>query len=341
MIEPLRIVLALADDDGRAGLTRLLGDGAYQVHVVEHGRGAWEFVARGEVDILIAGGGAPEEDGLGLFRGVRERSSDRYVYLILLADRSEASDVVAGFSAGADDYITGPIVAQEFLARVKAGERVVRLDRALRGRIQELGGHVESLREQCARLERATATDPLTGMWNRRRFEEEFAVELAWTRRVRQPLTLAMIDLDHFKRINDRHGHVTGDEVLRRVAQVLQAGLRSYDVAARLGGEEFGILFRGTTEGQAAGVCERIRIGLQSKAMGELEVPLTVTASFGLASLGPEGTSDLRSLMERADRALYEAKCQGRNRIVIAGALGSDGGRPYLEAQLRLVLRGE
>lgn len=172
-------------------------------------------------------------------------------------------------------------------------------------------------------LSRQARTDALTGLFNRRYFDVELADAIARARRERTPLSVIMLDLDHFKAVNDRHGHAAGDAVLMRVADVARALCRAGTTVARLGGEEMAIIAPATTERQAQRLAERLRAGI-----ADLEIPvppqahgerrLRVTASFGLAQLRAEDHSGA-ALLHRSDCALYAAKLAGRNRVRVAG----------------------
>lgn len=168
-------------------------------------------------------------------------------------------------------------------------------------------------------LERLASIDSLTGLPNRRSFFERSAIEVERNRRYGVPLALVMVDIDHFKRINDRYGHETGDRALVAVAEVLKSGLRQADFAARLGGEEFCLLLPETPPDAAQDVAERLRLALATAPVAVGEEALTITASFGVANLGLTADS-LEDCLARADAALYHAKAGGRNRVEVAGS---------------------
>jgi two-component system, cell cycle response regulator len=174
------------------------------------------------------------------------------------------------------------------------------------------------------KLAEAALREPLTGLYNRRHFQERFAAEVAVAHRHGRPLSLLMIDVDHFKRVNDKHGHLAGDEVLKTVARALQQGIRIEDILARFGGEEFVVLAREAELEEALSVAERLRQLVEVAqtrwdSNGEsVPVGITVTVSIGVAQLGEEETE--RDLFEAADQAVYRAKKNGRNRVVTAAA---------------------
>lgn len=185
-------------------------------------------------------------------------------------------------------------------------ERAMVLERLVGERTQEL-------QDAHDRLERLSITDVLTGIYNRTKGDEVLEQELSRSRRYRSPLSVILLDLDNFKKINDTLGHGTGDEVLRRVGGVLNQGVRDSDVAARWGGEEFLIVCPECELGAAVELAERLRLLLEGHSFGP---GLVIQASFGVAQARPEDTRE--SLVDRADKALYRAKHHGRNRVEIA-----------------------
>jgi diguanylate cyclase (GGDEF)-like protein len=168
------------------------------------------------------------------------------------------------------------------------------------------------------RLVEAALRDPLTGLYNRRHFDERLGAELSAARRHGTPLTLMIVDVDHFKNINDTHGHLAGDAVLKQVADVLQAAMRKEDIVARFGGEEFVVIARSTDLEGARRFAERIRGQIEQRVCNFEQLELKVTASIGIAELDADGGA--QDLLDAADRALYQAKAGGRNAIVAAGA---------------------
>ena len=169
-------------------------------------------------------------------------------------------------------------------------------------------------------LERLAKTDMLTGLANRRKFEEHCESEIARSRRFNTPLSLMMLDIDHFKRVNDRYGHAAGDLVLKQLGQVCRAVLREIDLSARVGGEEFAVLMPETTLERAAEVAERLRLALAAESVlaPDSQSSISFTVSIGVGQLGA-GDTTLDALLRRVDAALYQAKQGGRNRVVCAG----------------------
>jgi diguanylate cyclase (GGDEF)-like protein len=190
------------------------------------------------------------------------------------------------------------------------GRMIGRRDELLLARNRELA-------ELTDRLRALSTTDGLTGLHNRRSFDERLRMELTRTRRYRAPCALVMLDLDHFKEVNDRHGHQAGDAILRHVADLLTAEIRGGDLVARYGGEELAAILPHTTADDAYAWAERVRARLVSEPTIWSGAPLTVTASFGVAAV-PPGEESPTGFVGEADRALYAAKRRGRNNVVVA-----------------------
>ena len=194
---------------------------------------------------------------------------------------------------------------------------VLALVTALAGAVAALGGG--RLARVFARMERMAARDALTGLANRRRLREAGEEEIRRGRRFGHPIAALMLDLDHFKQVNDRHGHGAGDDVLREVGRRIQSTVREIDISARYGGEEFAVLLPETTVETAREAAERIRRAVMDAPIDTRKGPLSVTLSAGVAAFDA-GDGDLGTLLEAADGALYEAKAAGRNRVAVASA---------------------
>src|ERR1700683_4248369 len=225
--EPLHHVLVAEDDPlYRRALQHLLRGQGYDVEVVTDGREALQRAASANGSLLlILDWMIPGLQGPDVCRSIRARVSERYQYILLLTARNTTADIVAGLGAGADDYLVKPFNSHELLARVRVGERMLKLqDRLIAAQ--------ESLRFQATH-------DPLTGIWNRGALFELLDAEVERASRKPSPLSMFLIDIDNFKRVNDRYGHLVGDSVLTEVAIRLNAVVRPYDVIGRYGGEEF------------------------------------------------------------------------------------------------------
>ncbi len=296
----------IADDNAMSRLTlrSQLRRWGYEVVEAVDGDGAWAILSAPDAPRLaILDWMMPGLDGVEVCRRVRARAQEPYLYVILLTGREGRDDVIAGLDAGADDYVTKPFDAQELRVRVRAGERICALQ-------QELVAAREALRYKASH-------DHLTGAWSRAAVLEALAQERARAERSGASLSVAMVDFDLFKRINDAHGHLAGDAVLREGVARVTAALRASDVVGRYGGEEFLVVMPGCDAEGARAACERARAAVAATPfdLGDRKVPVTV--SVGVA--GWEGARDLGELVDRADAALYRAKRGGRDRVELAG----------------------
>jgi diguanylate cyclase (GGDEF)-like protein len=245
----------------------------------------------------------PGLDGIELCRELRTDEGDSYTYILLLTGKHNKSDVVLGLEAGADDYIIKPFEPQELRVRLNTGKRILCL-------LDQIKAARETLRELAAR-------DPLTGLWNHSAIIDLLISEIDRAERQGAYLGVVLVDLDHFKSINDTHGHLVGDQVLRDVAQTMSSAIRPYDAVGRLGGEEFLIVLPGCDQINAVGHAERLQLALHRIAVNTLSGPVHLTASFGVAIIGPESRVDARTAIQNADSAMYAAKHAGRDRVEI------------------------
>jgi diguanylate cyclase (GGDEF)-like protein len=234
-------------------------------------------------------------------RRIRESLPEPYAYVILLTGQGRKEEIIEGFEAGADDYITKPFEVQELRARLRTGARIV-----------ELQAQLIAAREQ-VRVE--AMYDSLTGVLNRAAFFDILQVAIVRTTRQRTALALMMVDLDHFKDINDRHGHLAGDVVLREAARRLRVSLRASDSIGRYGGEEFVILAPECSTADAAALAERCRASICSAPIVVPGASVTVTISVGV--VGTLGVTESGQLLRAADEALYRAKHGGRDRVEV------------------------
>ncbi len=299
--------ILIADDEAvsRRLLERTLAGLGHEVTAVGDGLAALAALMSPEGPrIAILDWMMPGATGLEVCRLVRNRPAP-YVYILLLTARDRREDVLTGLDAGADDFLTKPFDALELRARLRSGERIVDLQEGLvRAR--------EALREQAIH-------DSLTGLWNRGMILEQLGHELHRAEREERPLAVAMADLDHFKRVNDEHGHAAGDAVLREAAERIRSTVRDCDFAGRYGGEEFLLVLPGCDGATAALVAERVRRRVADAPVQTGERLIPVTVSVGLASSRPRAAR-LRpeALIQAADEALYRAKTDGRNRVAAA-----------------------
>ena len=304
MTEQTTVMIVEDDPVSREVVAHLLRRREYQVVETADGREALELLSP-EVKIVVAEWMMPNLDGLELCRRLKSPDLAGYRYVIMVTSKAEKEDIVEALEAGADDYIIKPVDHDELLARIRAGERIVQLERALADAWEKAQGEAER--------------DSLTGLYNRRHFDERLAGELRRAERERSRVALLMLDLDHFKHINDTYGHAVGDEVLRHVAQIIAHEVRvGTDVPARYGGEEFAVIAPGTNLLGAESLAERIRTRVAGLRVPVGDQLVSVTLSVGVAVFDPRATTrdePVRALVEAADQRLYQAKHAGRNRV--------------------------
>ncbi len=296
----------LADDElvSSRKLASMVKTWGYEIVVVNDGNAAWEVLRSEESPRLaLLDWMMPGLDGPDLCRLLRGRSGP-YVYVLLLTSRDGKDDVVVGLEAGADDYVTKPFSPLELRHRLNAGRRIV-----------ELQEKVEAQNEEIRSMARR---DALTGVLNRGAIFETLGVELTRARRERAPIAVMMADVDHFKRVNDTHGHLAGDQVLRAVAERLGAQLRPYDVLGRYGGEEFLVVLPGCGVSEAEEVAERLREFVAATPIVAEKNAFTITISLGVTSVERVVSDAPEPLIAAADAALYDAKHAGRNRVCTA-----------------------
>ncbi len=309
----------------RSALERL----GYQVTTARSGVEGLQLARTCSPDLVLLDVVMHDIDGFAVCRWLKMNAETRDIPVIMLTVRTALADRVEGLNIGADDYLAKPFADQELEARIFAALRVKAAHTELRDRNQQLETMLHS-------VEALASTDALTGLYNRRRFADVLKREFAVTRRYKNTLSCLLLDLDHFKHVNDRYGHDAGDQVLKEVARRISGSLREVDLAARYGGEEFVVLLPHTSKGDARIVAERLLKNVRKQEFnfgGEL---LTVTTSIGCAGNSDVASSNPEDLVKAADIALYEAKNSGRNRVVMySGGVGlerSVAGLPSLPA---------
>jgi diguanylate cyclase (GGDEF)-like protein len=320
--EPTRILII--DDDERILrlLAHHLGRHGYDVRMVTSSREGLRLVSELRPQILITDWTMPEISGLELCGLLSRTEAGQKMHKIMLTAREDDDQVVVAFDAGADDYVFKPFNPRILLARVRSGERMIRMrekversERVTLEKIAELGILTRKLRA-------AALTDPLTELPNRRFAISRLKQEWEAASRAGRLLSVTMADIDHFKRVNDLYGHDVGDVVLREAAAVLRAQCRQADVLCRLGGEEFLVIHVDSSLDAAVQCAERLRREIEHQVIRTDGYSGTITMSMGVAQRAAEmrGIDDLLKL---ADQALYEAKSTGRNRVVSRGPSAS------------------
>jgi two-component system, cell cycle response regulator len=318
-----RTVLIVDDDPAHVQHVRQgLAPHGYRFREARDGAQALSAIREHRPDLILMDVEMPGLGGVEVCRIVKANSGEGgfgFIPVILMTARQAASKV-EGLELGADDYLVKPFDMLELGARVKSMLRLKGLQDALVEKNRELDRANKELARKREELLALSRTDPLTGLYNRRYFEERLQEEFARARRYRAPLSLVMLDIDHFKRINDTFGHPFGDEVLRAVSQVARARLREVDLLARYGGEELIALLPETSPADALRACERVREAIEALQLDHCSVDgsrqtVRCTASVGLASLPSPSLQNSEDLLRAADECLYAAKGAGRNRV--------------------------
>ncbi len=287
----------------------------YDVAVVTDGMAALRILEGDDTPRLaVLDWMMPGMEGVQICQRIRERKDRPYVYVLLLSARSEKRDLLRGLELGADDYLTKPFDSEELRARLLVGERILNLQDDLIAAREEL---------------RFRAThDLLTGISNRGTVMDALRNELSRQVREQKPFGVILVDIDHFKNVNDTYGHLCGDEVLQAVARRMRECMRPYDTVGRYGGEEFLIIASAADARGTLALAERIRSVLESKPIVTQAGEVRITASLGAAMSTDARGADPQTLLRLADKALYRAKDQGRNRAELAGAEESSSSVP-------------
>jgi two-component system, cell cycle response regulator len=273
----------------------------YSLLFAKSGREALELFAGHLPAIVITDWMMPDFSGLDLCQHLRSDLHPGYTYIILLTSIAEKGNIVKGLAAGADDYLTKPFDPGELLARIGVGRRIIDLHRQIDAK--------NKLLEEMAHC------DSLTGLPNRRAIEEWAARQLRAAARHGFPYWVVLADLDSFKGINDTYGHVGGDSMLKKFADILKTVVRASDICGRLGGDEFVMVITHVEADAIFKTVERFREQLAQQQFELGSERISMTASFGIAGLNGKENIDFITLLRGADKALYAAKRAGRNLI--------------------------
>lgn len=291
----------IVDDDPitRLALCAALEEWGLNPVVAESGSRALEMLEQDNPPhLLILDWSMPGISGPELCQILRARDDGQFFYILMLTGKEGNEAVIEAMEAGADDFLSKPFDHRVLKVRIAAGSRIVRLEQT---------------------LNQLASRDSLTQCWNRRMIDELFDSTLAEARRKETPICVMMVDIDHFKAINDNYGHAIGDTALQHMVAILNQNLREYDQVGRYGGEEFIVVLPTTDRDSAWGIAERVRSAVEYQpTILKDGREISMTVSIGLALFDPQRDPDRRSLMERADQALYKAKRSGRNRIIVA-----------------------
>ncbi len=292
--------IAIVDDDliSRQILKTSLNRFGHEVIEAPDGEEAWEMIQESNPRLIITDWLMPRMDGLELIRNIRSAPKKNYTYIIIISGKEDKNDVVTGLEAGADDYLVKPFDVLELRARVAIGVRILELETDLK-----------IARDQ---MEAMAMHDYLTGLLSRRAIYTHLTSELDRALRENHPISIIMMDLDHFKSLNDQHGHLIGDQALCLASEQVMRNLRSYDWAGRWGGDEFLIVLPNTGPQDALAISDRICTKINSLG---IETPddnkIRISASLGVVTHS-SGEISIDQMIHQTDNALYTAKMDGR-----------------------------
>jgi diguanylate cyclase (GGDEF)-like protein len=326
-----KIVVLEPDAPTRLRLEAELRNAGYEVIALAASEDALDAINQLGSCIVIADYHAPNISGLELCATIRELCELQalgLVYAVLLTSDPDYKLIVNGLESGADEVIAKPYHTEELFARLRVGTRVLRLQEEVTRRQMEIHKANAEMAILNRRLEKLAHTDSLTGLANRRSVLERLHDQWALAERLNHPLSVIMIDVDHFKQINDTCGHKSGDEVLCEIANTIRRTTRRYDICGRFGGEEFIIVCPETPVVHAALVAERLRAEVAQLRIQVSGREITPTVSAGVAPR-LQRTSSAEDLIHAADEQLYSAKRNGRNRVWLCDE--SEPGRHFRE----------
>ena len=299
--------ILVAEDDfvSRSLLVNILEKLGHTVQIAEDGLMAWEIMQNREIRMVVTDWMMPGLDGPSLCKKIRRIDTEAYVYIILLTAKDAKEDIVEGLEAGADDYLSKPFNKTEFIARLNSGLRILDLESSLKAANEKI----------CL----LTITDELTGCFNKRYLDQNLPREIDRASRLGHSISIILADIDHFKQVNDTHGHPVGDQVLRSFSSRLKACVRcDVDWVARYGGEEFLVVLPETDMAGGHSIGERLRMRVEQTSFSSDNGDIPITASFGVAGFDthtPKNGIFAEELLQRADQNLYQAKRNGRNQV--------------------------
>jgi len=303
-----RMSVLIAEDDVISSkiLEKSLLDWGFGVQVVGRGEKAWQALRDGTHRLAILDWMMPGMDGTEICARVRRRKKYRYTYVILLSAKDRKQDIVAGLSSGADDYMTKPVNFLELRARLQTGRRIIDLE--------------DKLLLSQKKLKDLASRDSLTKLWNRAEIDRFLTEEIDRTRRDGRSVGVIMIDIDYFKRINDRLGHANGDRALLHVVSQIKGNVRKFDRVGRYGGDEITVILPNCDVARIRMIAERLRLAVLGHPVRHEKIAVPITISSGCAT--SEGLTEPtpETLIQAADAALLSAKNLGRNCVVVSGA---------------------
>lgn len=323
--EPTCLRILVVDDDGadRTALRAILEKDGYEVIEASNGQEGLGAALASEPHMMVVNRNMPRMDGFELTRSLRDTPLGRGMYILMLTTAGGDDELIVGFESGVDDYLAKPLNQRLLLARLRGGQRIVRLHQEMEHDREELNRFAAELAVSNRRLQEAALTDVLTGFPNRRYAMERIEQEWALSSRNKRPLACMVIDLDQFKQVNDTHGHDVGDTYLQQVAASIRGALRAQDVVCRTGGDEFLVIFPDTNLKAGLVCAERVRRAVEQNPVSIGSQHLKASLSGGVA-VREHAMPNADALIKRADEGVYLAKQQGRNRIATPQSLATD-----------------
>jgi diguanylate cyclase (GGDEF)-like protein len=313
-------VLVVDDEPTSLRLVQsLLQRQGHQVTTASNGQDALRLALENPPQMVVTDWMMPGMNGVELCRRLRSTDAGRDLYILILTGQNEEESIVEAFEAGADDHVAKPVNRKLLLARIRPGIRVIQLQERLQGEVREKDVANARLAIEKRKFKVASMTDALTELPNRRYAMKRLEKEWATSQRSGLPLSAILLDVDHFKRVNDTYGHDVGDQVLIATARAVHRVLRTSDTCTRMGGEEFLVICPGTPLEGALQLAERIRAAVASN---QVPVPAFVeghvTISLGVACTSSEGCASIDALLKSADEGVYQAKRLGRDQVSLA-----------------------
>jgi diguanylate cyclase (GGDEF)-like protein len=314
--EGLDILIATDSAIEMKVLSRKLQSLGHRVTGATDGRTALEIALKTAPQLILSDWMLPKLDGLELCRMLRLSPQTQGVYFIINTSNDTGEDLIAGFDAGINDYVVKPLNHRILAARLRGATQVIRLrEQSLRDR-EEMRKQISQINVLNRKLDSLAMEDQLTGLPNRRAGLEFLEEQWARASRTGDPMLVMMLDIDHFKKVNDTYGHDGGDVVLRRTATAMRSAVRDYDKVSRYGGEEFLVVCPGADINVAFDVGNRIRLAVERNRIESDVFTGSITISIGV-SVRHAGHKSTRDMLHDADEALYAAKDAGRNKVCI------------------------
>lgn len=322
--EPLSVLVVDDDPITLLGLKKLLEKSGRRVCTAEDGDDALTLALETLPDMIITDWRMPKVSGIDLCKILRSTSITKHIYIIMLTGKETDEELIQALDAGADDFVIKPFTPRVLSARLNSGERIIRFQQKIGHDNEIIQKFAARLAAANSRLETMAMTDALTGLPNRRNALSRLKEVVSESLRHKTPLGCIMIDIDHFKLVNDSYGHDIGDQVLREIAAIFNTTARSYDMVSRIGGEEFLVICARSTLSESKQLAERLRRAIHDLRITIEDNTIQITISLGVASWN-ENMSTGEDMTKAADRALYQAKKNGRNRVEIEKGINVSG----------------